>query len=411
MDIKNNPGYSGFPAQALAEAQSIKEDLDLLRQDLHRHPELGNAEHYTSALLENRLRALGLDVKRILGTALVATLHGTGPGRNAQKPAAVALRADMDALPITEATGCSFSSENAGVMHACGHDIHMTAAVGTAAILSKHAGLLNGDVVFLFQPDEEGAGGALRMIDEGALEGVGAVFGGHVNPEIPLGKIGIKYGAFYAASDVVSVTVHGKAAHSSTPEKGADALLAAAEMVTLLCDLRPSSGDPAVLRFGEFRSGNVCNVIADTAYFSGIARTFGQQNVSDMRRKIVQTIAGICSLKNVTADIDIGKSYGGVVNREAETRLFEECARSVMGSENVVVIQEPKMGTEDFGYFIDACDAGSFLSIGTGTGTGQSVHTPDFLPDIDAAVCASAVYSATLVEYLNSLFVKNTGAK
>lgn len=392
---------TGFKKQALSEAQGIKEDLDCLRQDLHRHAEPGNAEHYTSALLERQLRALGLDVKRILGTALVARLHGTGPGRNADIPAAVALRADMDALPLTEATGCTFQSENAGVMHACGHDIHMTAAVGTAAILSKHAHLLNGDVVFLFQPDEEGAGGAQRMIDEGALEGVSAVFGGHVNPDIPLGKVGIKYGAFYAASDVVSVTVHGKAAHSSTPEKGADALLAAAEMVSVLCDLRPSSGEKAVLRFGEFRSGNVFNVIADTAYFCGISRTFGQQNVNDMRRKIVQTIAGICSLKNVTADIDIGKSYGGVVNTDAETGLFEECARSVLGSENVEVLKEPGMGTEDFGYFIDSCGAGSFLNIGTGTGREQAVHTPTFLPDIDAAVNAAAVYSAALVEYLN----------
>lgn len=380
---------------------ALRAELDLLRQDLHRHPELGNREYYTSALLEKTLTELGLEVHRMLDTALVATLHGTGPHRNAHKPLRVALRADMDALPLTEATGCAFSSENPGVMHACGHDIHMTAAVGTAAILSKHPNLLNGDVVFLFQPDEEGAGGAQRMIDKGAVEGVSAVFGGHVNPEIPLGKIGIKYGAFYAASDVVSVTVHGKAAHSSTPEKGADALLAAAEMVTLLCDLRPSSGDRAVLTFGEFRSGNVCNVIADTAYFSGILRTFGQENVRDMRKKIVDTIAGICTLKNVTADIDIGKSYGGVVNTEDETRLFEECARRIMGDENVVVMQQPKMGTEDFGYFADACGAGSFLNIGTGTDMPQAVHTPEYLPDISAAYNAAAVYSTTLIEYLN----------
>ncbi len=286
-------------------------------------------------------------------------------------------------------------------MHACGHDIHMTAAVGAAAILSKNAHLLNGDAVFLFQPDEEGAGGAQRMIDSGAVEGVCAVFGGHVNPDIPLGKIGVKYGPFYAASDVVSVTVHGKAAHSSTPEKGADALLAAAEMVTVLCDIKPSSGERAVLTFGEFKSGNVCNVIADTAYFSGIARTFGQKNVQEMRNRIVQTIAGICALKNVTADIDIGKSYGGVVNTDAETRLFEDCARAVLGTENVVVMQESKLGTEDFGYFIDKCGAGSFLNIGTGTGEEQAVHTATFLPDTDAAVNAAAVYSATLVEYLN----------
>ena len=376
-------------------------DLETLRQDLHRHPELGNREYYTSGLIEKKLTELGLNVTHMLDTALVATLCGTGEQRNAQKPLRVALRADMDALPLTEKTDCAFSSENPGVMHACGHDIHMTAAVATAAILSRHTDLLNGDVVFLFQPDEEGAGGAQRMIDKGAVEGVSAVFGGHVNPEIPLGKIGIKYGAFYAASDVVSVTVHGKAAHSSTPEKGADALLAAAEMVTLLCDLKPTSGDPAVLRFGEFRSGNVCNVIADTAYFSGIMRTFGQDNVRDMRKKIIDTIAGICTLRNVTADIDIGKSYGGVVNTEAETRLFERCARRVMGDENVVIMDRPKMGTEDFGYFIDACKAGSFLNIGTGTAVPQSVHTPEFLPDISSAFNAAAVYSTTIIEYLN----------
>ena len=371
----------------LSAAFEIEEYLNRVRETLHRYPEEGNSEYFTSEFLEAELKSLGLDVDRILGTALVAVLHGGKPGKR------VALRADMDALPVTEATGCSFTSENNGMMHACGHDIHMTAALGAAKLLASKRNDLKGDIVFLFQPDEEGKGGAQRMIEAGAVEGVKAVFGGHVSPDLPLGTVGIRYGKFYAASDVITVKVHGKSCHGATPEKGADALLAAVEMIEKLSLLKPSSGDRAVLTIGEFRSGTACNIIADEAVFKGIVRTLGNADREEMRRLIKAITEEVSERYNVKSELELSYSYGGVVNTDAETALMEESAVQVLGQENVVRIQEPTMTTEDFGYFIDAC-SGCFCSIGAGCS--EPLHSPRFLPDSKVAVYAAAVYARTL---------------
>ena len=371
----------------LSAAFEIEEYLNRVRETLHRYPEEGNSEYFTSEFLEAELKSLDLDVDRILGTALVAVLHG---GKQGNK---VALRADIDALSVTEATGCSFTSENKGMMHACGHDIHMTAALGAAKLLTANRNELNGDVVFLFQPDEEGKGGAQRMIEAGAIDGVKAVFGGHVSPDLPLGTVGIRYGKFYAASDVITVKVHGKSCHGATPEKGADALLAAVEMIGRLSGLKPSSGDKAVLTIGQFRSGNACNVIADEAVFRGIVRTLGNADREEMRSLIKAVTEEVSARYNVRSELELSYSYGGVVNTDAETALMEESAIQVLGKEHVVRIQEPTMTTEDFGYFIDAC-SGCFCSIGAGCT--EPLHSPAFLPDSKAAVYAAAVYARTL---------------
>ena len=371
----------------LSAAFEIEEYLNRVRETLHRYPEEGNREYFTSEFLEAELKGMGLDVDRILDTALVAVLHGGKEGRK------VALRADMDALPVEERTSCPFSSENQGMMHACGHDIHMTAALGAAKLLAAKRNELAGDVVFLFQPDEEGKGGAQRMIEAGAIDGVKAVFGGHVSPDLPIGTIGIRYGKFYAASDVITIKVHGKSCHGATPEKGADALLAAAEMIRRLSDLRPSSGDRAVLTIGQFRSGTACNVIADEAEFRGIVRTLGNADREEMRSLIKAVINEVSKLYNVKSDLELSYSYGGVVNTDAETALMEESAVQVLGRDHVVLIQEPTMTTEDFGYFIDAC-SGCFCNFGAGCT--EPLHSPAFLPDSKAAVYAAAVYARTL---------------
>ena len=333
----------------LAKAEEIKDQLQTIREYLHRHPEMGNKEYLTSDFLEEKLREIGLDVKRILGTGLVATLHGEG--RNTGRK--VALRAEMDALPVDENTDCPFGSENPGIMHACGHDIHMTAALGAAMLLSMSKEDIDGDVVFLFQPDEEGSGGAQRMIDAGALNGVSAVFGGHVSPDLPLGVIGIRYGKFYAASDVISIRVHGRSCHGATPEKGADALLAASEIALSLTKLEPYSGDKAVLSIGRINGGTACNVIADEAEINGIVRTLGKDDRLHMRNLISSCVKEISVKYRVTSDIEIKPSYGGIVNTENETALMERTALKVLGQDRVIRIGNPTMTTEDFGCFID----------------------------------------------------------
>lgn len=375
----------------LSEAKALQTKLEKIREDLHRHPELGNQEKWTSAFIEKILLDLGFEVKRMLGTALVATLHcGKGDRR-------VALRADMDALPVTESTGCSYSSQNPGVMHACGHDIHMTSALGAAMLLAKNMANLKGDVVLLFQPDEEGLGGAARMIAEGALDGVTAVFGGHVSPDIPLGTVGIKYRKFYAASNVYKVVFKGKSCHGATPEKGTDSLLSAAEVVTKIKTIHPSSGDKAVVSTGIFNSGTACNIIPGEAVIEGVIRTLGPDDRDEMENKFKAVIAEVCKKYGTTAEINLRRSHGGVVNTDAETELMERSAREVLGDRFVIVLDEPTMVTEDFGCFVDAT-SGCFCHIGAGCSL--PLHSPLFFPGIEAAVTASAVYAKTLDNYL-----------
>lgn len=372
-------------------SQQIEGELSEIRKELHRHPELGNREFYTSDFIEKVLKDLGLDVVRMLDTALVATLHGRNTGKK------VALRADMDALPVTEATGCGFESENPGVMHACGHDIHMTSAIGAAMLLARNKDNLEGDVVFLFQPNEEISGGAQRMIAAGAVDGVGAVFGGHVYPDLPAGTVGVRYGKFYAASSVYTVKFKGRSCHGATPENGADALMAAAETVLKLKTIKSKSGDKVVISTGILNAGTACNIIPGEAVIQGVIRTLGRDDKQEVEDRFKGIVLETCAGYGVTADIDVRGSYDGVVNTDAETALMEKCARELLGDDRVVVIDEPTMVTEDFGFFVDAC-SGSFCHIGAGCT--ESLHSPKFIPDIRAAVTAAALYADTLDNYL-----------
>ena len=377
----------------LARAKQLEGRLSEIRKDLHRHPELGNREFYTSDRIANIMKDLGYDVRRILDTAVVATLHCSDSGKK------VALRADMDALPVTEETGCGFESQNPGVMHACGHDIHMTSAIGAAMLLAENKTEIDGDVVFLFQPNEEISGGALRMIEQGAVDGVGAVFGGHVSPDLPVGKVGVKYGKFYAASSVFKVRFHGRSCHGATPEKGINAMMVAAETVMKLSTIKPDSGEKCVISTCMFNSGNVCNIIPGEAYIEGMIRTFGKDNKKEVEEKVRNAVDEICRKYSATSDTEIMGTYDGVINTDAETTLMERSAREVLGDSNVEVLDELVLVTEDFGFFTEAC-SGSFCHVGAGCT--ESLHSSHFIPDIGAAVTAAAVYASTLDNYLKS---------
>ena len=372
----------------LSEAASLQSFLQAVRQTLHRAPELGNQEVKTSAYLRSVLEPLGLTVENPFGTALCATLHGARPGRTA------ALRADMDALPVAEATGADFSSQTPGVMHACGHDIHMTAAVGAAMLLAAHRETLCGSVRFLFQPDEEGSGGAQRFVDAGCLRGVDAVFGAHVSPELPLGSVGIRYGKFYAASDTFSITVRGKSAHGAEPEKGIDALQAAARLAVRLVDLRSAlNGERCAVTVGTLQAGTAGNIIADTAQLTGILRTLGPDSRARMRRLVTDTAAEIAAQTGTQINAQLHESYPGVVNDDGASQLVYDTAVQLLGEPCVTVLQQPTLMTEDFGYYLSAA-RGCFYHIGAGCAA--PLHSPQFLPDIRAAVTAAALHAAVL---------------
>ena len=372
----------------LSEAISLQHFLQNVRQTLHRAPELGNQEFKTAAYLKQVLESLGLTVETPFGTALCATLYGTRPGKT------VALRADMDALSISELTGAEFSSQSPGIMHACGHDIHMTAAVGTAALLAARRETFCGAVRFLFEPDEEGCGGAQQLIDAGCLRDVDAVFGAHVSPELPLGSVGIRYGKFYAASDTFSITVHGKSAHGAEPEKGVDALQAAARLAVRLVALRSAlGGERCAVTVGTLQAGTAINVVADTAQLTGILRTLGPESRARMRALVTTTAADIAAQTHTQIDVQMHESYPGVVNDNSASQLVYDTAVQLLGKPSVAVLQQPTLMTEDFGYYLTAA-CGCFYHVGAGCTA--PLHSPHFLPDIRAAVTLTALHAAVL---------------
>ena len=373
-----------------AEANTIAPELAALRRAFHQRPELGNHEYETAARIEAFLSSCGIPTKRLLDTAVVGTLTGGDEGRT------VALRADMDALPLTETTGVDYASEVPGVMHACGHDVHLAAVLGAAKLLAAHRDTLRGSVVFLFQPDEEGTGGARRMIDAGVLDGVDAVFGCHVSPELPAGHIGVRCGKFYAASDTFRVTLTGKSAHGAEREKGVDALAAAAEMVSAVLSLRVPN-ERSVVSVGTLHAGTAGNIVADRAEFTGILRTLGQESRKAMCARFRHTVEAVARKYGVGCDCALRESYPGVVNDSAMTRLVQDAASALLGAERVHVIAEPTMTTEDFGCFLLE-RAGSFYHVGAGCAL--PLHNSAFLPDDAAIVTAAALHCAVAEAFL-----------
>lgn len=376
----------------LQESAALQPTLAALRAAFHAEPELGNQEFQTAARIEQTLRAIGVETERVTDTAVVATLRGGLPGPT------VALRADMDALPVQEATGADFASRVPGVMHACGHDVHVSAAIGAAMLLSRRRETLPGTVRFFFQPDEEGSGGAQRMIDAGCLEGVDAVFGAHVCPELPEGHAAFRYGKFYAASDMFTITVHGKGAHGAEREKGVDAIAAAAQLTTRLLALSDRfPGERSVVTVGALHAGTAGNILADTAVLEGILRTLGQDTRAAMKAYVRETCREIETAFGVTIECNLRESYPGVVNHDAETALAEQAAQTLLGTAQVHRIDEPNMTTEDFGYFL-LQRPGTYYHIGAGCSV--PLHNAHFLPTEGCLVHAAALHAAVLHSYL-----------
>ncbi len=377
----------------LCEAEAISPEITALREALHRRPELGNQEFETAALVEKTLQGCGIQTARILDTAVIGTLPGAKPG-----PCA-ALRADMDALPVTEQTHAVCASEVPGVMHACGHDVHMAAVLGAAMLLGKHRDDLCGTVKFFFQPDEEGTGGAQRMIAAGCMEGVNAVFGAHVAPGLSLGQVGVRFGKFYAASDTFQIAVRGRSCHGATPEKGIDALAAACELALRLKRLPAELGEPCVLSVCTLRAGTAINVLAGEAALTGILRTLGHDSRAYMKRRLRETAAAAAQETGTDIDVRLHESYPGIVNHDGESGRVRRVAGQLLGETAVTVLESPTMTTEDFGYFLDETP-GSFYHIGAGCE--NPLHSPQFFPDARAAVLAAALHAAIAADFLEN---------
>ena len=374
----------------ISEARELAPKLNLIREELHRNPELGTHEFKTAEIIEKCLDEIGISHKRILDTGIVARIDGALPGRNS------AIRTDIDALPINENTNVAFASKNPGCMHACGHDVHMTGALGAAMILAKHREDLHGSVTFVFQPDEEGEGGADKMIKAGAIEGVDAVFGAHVDPALPAGHVGIKYGNFYAASSMFKIAVIGKSAHGAQRDKGIDAIEVSAHIIPEV--LKIPGG---VVTVGMINAGTAGNILAGRSDFRGIIRTFGVNERARMTKEFAEICERNCKSFGAKCECNFSDGAPGIVNDNDElTSLVENTARETLGSEFVHVIEKPLFISEDFGYYITA-KTGNFYHIGAGCE--YPLHSDKFLPQPEAFVTASAVHAAVAYNFnLNS---------
>ncbi len=333
----------------------VWDDVVALRRDIHRQPELGTDNPRTQARILDALDGLDLDVS--VGTSVTsvtADLHGDRDGP------VILLRADTDALPMTEESGEEFSSEVEGRAHSCGHDAHVAMLVGAARLLAERRSELGGSVRFVFQPGEEGAGGARNMIEEGALEmpdgrRVGAAFALHVSPNLPTGFVASRPGALLAATDDFHVVVRGRGAHASTPHFGNDPVPVAAEIVLALQSFvtrRVDAFNPAVLTIGRIAAGTTTNVIAASADMDGTIRT-----VSDATRLAVtsgfdRVVTNVAAAHECDVDIDRQEGYPVTVNDPAFVAFAVECAERVVGEGHYFELPSPIMGAEDFSYFL-----------------------------------------------------------
>jgi amidohydrolase len=370
------------------DALALRPDLVALRHRLHEHPELGLELPVTQRTVLAAIDGLGLEVST--GSALssvTAVLRGGGrPSGRAGGPPTVLLRGDMDALPVTEATGLDYASKVAGVMHACGHDLHTAMLVGAARLLSAHRDELPGDVVFMFQPGEEGWDGARYMLDEGVLDAAGrrvdSAYGIHVlAARIPRGAFATRPGTLMAASAALRVTVHGAGGHGSAPHLARDPITAAAEMVTALQTLitrRFDVFDPVVLTVGTFAAGTKRNIIPDDARFEATVRTFSDAAHDRIAREAPELCRRIAAAYGMEAEVEFADEYPVTVNDAAHAAFAADVVREVFGDERGAPMPNPQTGSEDFSRVLDAVP-GCYLFLGAHPGDEVDVsnnHSP-----------------------------------
>ena len=334
-------------------ADKFMEKVIAWRRDIHAHPELSQHEERTASLVADVLEGLGLEVTRnVGGFGVVGLLRGKSEGRT------VGLRADMDALPLTEATGLPFASQNPGVMHACGHDSHTAMLLGTACVLAEMRNSLTGNVKFIFQPAEElnPTGGAPGMIRDGVLENphVDALFALHVWPGYPTGKIVTRAGSLMAASDRVFLTVKGRSAHGSRPDQGIDAIVAAAHVITGLQSIISRSVSPldsAVLTIGTIHGGNRYNVIPECVELEGTVRTLNPDVQERMPELITRTAKGIAEGLGASCEVKYVKGYPPLVNDAGVVACASEAVRKRLGDDALILADTPDLTAEDFAFF------------------------------------------------------------
>jgi amidohydrolase len=367
-------------------SQNIFNEVVANRRHLHANPELSFHEVETSAFVARKLEDMGLEYHKMANTGLVALIKGEKPSDQV-----VALRADMDALPILEANDVPYKSQNNGVMHACGHDAHTSSLLGTARILTELKSQFAGTVKLIFQPAEEKLpGGASLMIQEGVLENPKpqAVLGQHVMPWIDAGKVGFRAGKYMASTDEIYVTVKGKGGHGAQPQANIDPVIITAHILTALQTIISRYNDPkspSVLSFGKVIANGATNVIPNEVYLEGTFRTMDEAWRADAHKKMKKMAEGIAESMGGSCDFNIMKGYPFLINEEKLTNAVRGYAEDYLGKENVLDL-DIWMAAEDFAYYTQVADS-CFYRLGTrneSRGITSSVHTPTFDVEEDA---------------------------
>ena len=381
----------------------IEQDKDYiisLRRWFHRHPELSMKEFETAKRIEEELNAIGIPTFRVGATGVLGVLKGRkGPGRR------VVLRADTDALPIQDEKTVPYASQCPGVMHACGHDAHTAALLGAARALKQLEDNFSGEIALVFQPGEEYGAGAVLFVQVGALEGANRSFGVHLQSNLPVGQVAMNPGAENASVDHFTIRITGKSAHVSTPELGADALYAAAQVVTALQGLvgrLKNPTDPALIGVGVLRSGEGYNIVAREAVIEGTVRCFSEETRAMINGKIADTARGVAALYNTTAEIETESFTRALIN---DARVYAETAplvEKVVGRGNLVV-KELSLGGDDMAEIIAAVP-GVYAFVGSGSdavpGSRLAHHTPGFDIDERCLPIAAGLYVESALSWL-----------
>ncbi|MDX2130235.1 MAG: M20 family metallopeptidase [Chloroherpetonaceae bacterium] len=368
------------------ESDALFNDVVRLRRDFHQHPELAYEEHRTSAIVAEYLEGLGIEtIRGVARTGVVGLLKGTKETN--EKPKRVALRADMDALPMPEKTTHAFPSKFENKMHACGHDAHTASLLGAATLLAKHRDDFSGTVQFLFQPAEEVLpGGAKPMLEAGVFDTPpDAVFGQHCIPQIPAGKIGFCPGPMMAGSDELYFKITGTGGHASAPHRSRDPIVAAVQLITSLQTIISRNfppASPAVLTIASIHGGSATNIIPNEVTMMGTLRTMDESLREMAHERLREMTEFTAKAMGVTAEVEIRRGYPALVNERDATHFAWQAAKDYLGESNAIAA-EPIMGAEDFAYFLQRA-RGTFWQLGVGNesrGIVHNIHSSHF--DID----------------------------
>lgn len=384
-------------------ANLIEEQLKAWRKDFHMHPELGFEEFRTSSIIKDFLRKEGIDFYETAKTGICAIIKG-------KEGKTIALRADMDALPLEDRKNCSYASKEAGKMHACGHDAHTTILMGAAKVLNSVKADLNGSVKLFFEPGEETTGGARFMIKEGVLESphVDAVLGLHVSEDIDCGYIGIKRGVVNAASNPFNIRIIGKGGHGAHPDTTIDPVVIACNLVIALQsivsrEIPPT--DPAVLTIGSIHGGTAQNIVPEEVTISGIIRTMKKEHREYVKKRLAEITEGLVRSLRGIVEINIEESYPCLYNDDAMVDVIASTASGLIGKEKVKFLENPSMGVESFAYFSMERPA-AFYYLGcrnSEKGIISPAHGSKFDIDEDCLKIGVAVQCSAVWDYLNQM--------